>query len=299
VEVIDDLALLLTSGRLSQENRDIIIDAYNATILHYNKSAAEALINAQQLMTLSPEFKTNGLVQKTGNARSTAPKPEEPNNPYKSVIYVLLSGGYDSFNLSVPKEGCNRTDVAGQTACEQYDQERGVMAFSWDKGEGGGMTVTEHAEDSQPCSVFAIHGEMPILKMLYEEDALAFFANTGVINHNNMAKTNYSALTATELFAHNAMLQEENKKADPFDTKIGTGVLGRVKDFLMMEGFNVNTILINHPSIAMEGVPVSLATTIVSSKGAKLFGARPEEEDYFDIEVYAKALNSEMESISN
>jgi len=297
-DIVDELSLLLTSGRLSSGNRQIIIDAYEDTIAA-GKSETEAIINAQQLFIMTPEFNANGSVEKTGEPRNGSSDLPPPANEYKAVIFVMLEGGMDSYNLLVPKEGCSVTNADGKTSREQYDSERGVMAFDWEGSEGD-LTISEDPLDGQPCSTFAIHEKMTVLKELYDEGSLSFFANTGVINNAPMTKSDYNDVTVTQLFAHNAM-QEESKKIDPYNDKTGTGVFGRTKDILHQAGYNVNTISIDNPSIALEGVPGSGAvpTNVVNQAGVKLFGRRPEEEDYFDIVDYAEQLNSELTSSSN
>jgi len=193
-------------------------------------------------------------------------------------------------------ESCSGTNAAGQTVREQYDQERGVLAFDGDAGERD-LTVTAI---NQPCAKFAIHDELQIVKDLYDDGDLTFFANTGVINQNGMDKNNFKKLTKTQLFAHNTM-QEEAKKVDPYSNTPGTGILGRAKDVLTNNGHVVNSLSIDDLSVALEGVPgVAKSTTIVGRRGVNTFaGKKSSEEDYFDIESYAKNLNAEIEGESS
>lgn len=110
--VVDQLSTLLTAGRLSQANKDTIVEAYVDTIDN-GKSDYEAAINAQQMVAMTPEFNSNCLVRKTGDPRP-APGAQAPSgNPYKAVVFVMLSGGFDSFNMMVPKSGCTVTNVNG------------------------------------------------------------------------------------------------------------------------------------------------------------------------------------------
>ena len=73
---------------------------------------------------------------------------------------------------------------------------------------------------------------------------LLFVSNVGVINQEEMTIKNWGSKTRTRLFDHGGM-QEETKKVDPYDTKAGTGVLGRAKDILAKNGHNVQTLGIN------------------------------------------------------
>ena len=292
-DIVDDLATLLTSGRLSESSRLMIEQYYNETI-GQGKSEMEAIINVQQLIATTPEFHTNGLSHKTGQNRVEPTNPAPTSEPYKAVVYVMLSGGYDSYNMLVPQD-CNGTNAAGQNVRDQYDEQRGVMAF----GEGNGERDLTIVASNQPCKSFAIHDELKIVKELYDDGHLLFFANTGVINSNGMTKSNYNGLTKTQLFAHDAM-QEESKKVDPFDNAPGTGVLGRAKDVLSSKGHVVNSLSIDHSSIVLEGAPgVSSPTTIVGRNGVKTFAEKPGGEAYFNIETYAKQLNAENDEHSN
>jgi len=227
-EIVNDLAMLLTSGRLSPENREIVSNAYTETLTNGQTEdrKREALINAQQLIALSPEFNSNSLVHST-NKKRTPPKQKDPTGvPYKAVIQFMLNGGLDSFNVLVPKS-CSGTNAKGTTVDVQYLQERGALAFSKNEFD---LTITPGGTD-QPCEEFAIHEDLPFIKELYDDKDLLFFANTGLVNKPNMNRDNWDAVTRSRLFGHNSMLKEV-KKNDPFDVQIGSGVLGRMADLV-------------------------------------------------------------------
>lgn len=101
-----------------------------------NSPIDEALINAQQLVTLSPEFHSNAAVRRAPNSRETPPAyaKKAANVPYKAVIQVMLTGGLDSYNVLVP-ESCSGTNSEGTTVDIQYLQERGALAFDRSNGE--------------------------------------------------------------------------------------------------------------------------------------------------------------------
>jgi len=118
----------------------------------------------------------------------------------------------------------------------------------------------------QVCSTFGIHPELTAIQTLYNEGDLLFFANTGVMSRP-VNKDNYYILTETQLFAHNHM-QRETKRIDPFDSSIGTGILGRMADILSLKGRNVGSFSVDQFSVALIGEPgITKAPFIVDRNG--------------------------------
>ena len=105
----------------------------------------------------------------------------------------------------------------------------------------------------QVCDEFGIHPELPIVKKLYDNGDLLFFANTGVLSQP-VNKDNYYVLTNTQLFAHNHM-QRETKRIDPYELSSGTGVLGRMSDVLNRGGTSVGSFSVDRFSVALVGRP--------------------------------------------
>jgi uncharacterized protein (DUF1501 family) len=280
--VVDELATLMTAGRLSLENRKIIQDVYAR-----ETNSSLGLINAQQLIATSPEFHVTNIVRKTGRARPT-PKQAIPSaKPYKAVVYIMLEGGFDSFNMLVPHT-CALTNAAGNTLLEQYYEERTSL----------GLNDTERSRvinaTGQPCDQFVVHPDLEIVEKLYKGGDLAFFANAGVINRP-MTKDTYNEVTRTQLFAHNSM-QEEAQAIDPYYGVPGTGVLGRMCDILTEKGFTTQPMTIEGSSAATLGSPgKSPGVLAVSSAGATVFNPRPRNElkSGFDPLVSMEQLNAE------
>lgn len=298
--IVDDLTTLLTGGRISNSTRQLLIDAHDAT-LRQNKSAYEAMINVQQLIVTSPEFHTSNTPLPTGQQRLLPGIPPATGKPYKAILYLNLAGGADSYNILVP-DICTGKNADGVLVSQQYLDHRGTVAYNRnDPTHGNEFRVSISASPGQPCSQFAIHDELAFVKELYDAGDLLFVANAGVVNRNQMTKQNFGAKTRTQLFAHNAM-EEETKKVDPFDSKRGTGVLGRAKDILEAKGHVVNALNIDETAIVLDGSPGGSAPPlVVSSSEINIFGQRPDgknwrrpkNETYFDIENYAKQINGE------
>lgn len=104
-KTIDELSLLLTCGRLSDENKAIVLDKYNQVLA--SDTADKALQVAQQLIVHSPEFQTSSIVRKAGSSRASHGSAGSTNEPYKAVINVNLFGGMDSFYMLSPHSSCS------------------------------------------------------------------------------------------------------------------------------------------------------------------------------------------------
>ncbi len=92
-KIVDDLATLLTSGRLSKSQREIIGQAYMK-----ESDKTEALRLAQKLTILSPEHHVTGLIKKSSEKRPELPAPTKTCQEYKAVIHILLEGGVSLWN---------------------------------------------------------------------------------------------------------------------------------------------------------------------------------------------------------
>jgi uncharacterized protein (DUF1501 family) len=278
VPFIDELATLLTAGRLSPSSRQLIGD-----IAAKEPNKDLAVMKAQQLIILTPEFQITNLVRKSGASRPGPESPKPSNRPYKAVIYVLLDGGVDSFNMLVP-HSCSEANSNGQTLLEQYNAERTTLAIT--EEERSRIIDT----NGQPCTQFAVHQNLEIVERLYKGGDLAFFANAGVLN-TPVNKDNYYKSTKTSLFGHNTM-REEAQKIDPYDGLPGTGILGRMCDRLKRNGFNAQPITVQDASIATVGVPgEAVDPLLVSAYFMNEFNPSNKGES-FDVKDYVGNLNA-------
>jgi uncharacterized protein (DUF1800 family) len=265
--IVNELATLLTAGRLSKESRQIVRKAVaNET------DPRLALIKAQTLIVTSPEFHSNTIVKMSGGIRPKPQVPPPPLNSYKAVVYVVLAGGVDSFNMLVPHT-CNSTNEAGQTPREQYNDVRTTLAFTDEE-----RTRIIDAS-GQPCEQFAIHPSLGIVERLYKAGDLAFFANAGVVNAPSRF-SNFTRVTKTILFDHNSM-KAEAQKIDPFERATGTGILGRMCDKMKEKGFVTLPLNVEDVAIATTGVPgKGVSPLTVSSAGVRTFNPKPSRETF-------------------
>ena len=153
-EMVSEVSLLLTAGRLSQENKNIIEAACSS---EPDSGAQYRCI--QQLVVFSSEFHTTNTMKKSGEARAvdttTATNSTEP---YKALVYLYLAGGTDSYHMLAP-------NTCDNDVYEKFQAIRGKNSLS----EGIGLKREEMLNitannPEQPCSVFGIHPNLSILK---------------------------------------------------------------------------------------------------------------------------------------
>lgn len=244
--VVDELATLLTAGRLSAEHRKIIAAAYDDA-----GSANDALKLSQQLILSSAEFHSTNIVKSSNLSRPDVQFPAPSNRPYRAIIYIMFSGGADSFNILAP-HSCNKKDLY-----QEYHDVRQQVAIPK-------LKLLPINADNQICEKFGIHPDLKDVQDLYNDNDLLFFANTGVLSQP-VDKTNYNVLTQTQLFAHNHM-QREAKRVDPFGLNSGTGVLGRMTDILSRQGHNVGSFSVDRFSVALVGQPGATAAPMIVNR---------------------------------
>eukprot|EP00554_Chaetoceros_debilis_P007442 CAMPEP_0194077066 /NCGR_PEP_ID=MMETSP0149-20130528/3732_1 /TAXON_ID=122233 /ORGANISM="Chaetoceros debilis, Strain MM31A-1" /LENGTH=4275 /DNA_ID=CAMNT_0038757959 /DNA_START=113 /DNA_END=12940 /DNA_ORIENTATION=+ len=244
--VVDELATLLTAGRLSERNRKIISAAYDRS----GGSANDGLRIAQELIFTSSEFHTTNFAVPNDNEREVLAFPSPTGKPYKAVVYVMFSGGCDSYNLLMPYSCPSSTfnsfkDIRANVAIPKNN----LLPIS---------------TDNQVCSKFGIHPNMPAVRNFYNDGDLLFFANTGVMTRP-VDKSNYQSLTKTQLYSHNFQ-QRESKRVDPYDTASGTGVLGRMSDVLGRKGHNIGSFSVDRFSVAVVGTPGETEAPLIVSR---------------------------------
>merc|ERR1719266_2104152 len=267
-EVVNELGMLLTAGRLSTESRRIIESAYNST-----DDEMAGLRLAQQLILSTAEFHSTNLVEKSGEARDVSVDSSLPTSPpvtstdssYKAIVFLLLGGGCDSYNMLVPHSDCQYQ----KNMYQEYLDVRGDIALS---------NITENVIDAsgsaQVCDNFLLHPNLPCLKTLYDQKDALFFANTGVMTEP-VTKEDWQYKTKTQLFAHNFQ-QQETQRVDPLGEVKGTGVLGRMTDVLTQKGFKTGSVSISDDTYVLVGTDgVSPPINFVSQDGISKFNENP------------------------
>ena len=264
VSVVDELAMLLTAGRLNQETREIIQKEYSNAV-----DQESGLRLAQQLVVTSPEFHSTNFIEFSGSARE---KPEEKapsSNEYKSITYLLLGGGVDSYNILVPHSECKNN----KNMFAEYESVRAEVALA--KSE---LLTIDSGNPDQLCSKFGIHSNLSVLKSLYDSGEALFFANTGVL-FEPVTKETWDSKTNTQLFAHNIQ-QRDTMQVDAYQEVAGTGVLGRMADTLTKNGFNTGSFVMSSDATSLVGEPAkSPAIISFGRQGIQEFNPKPSVEN--------------------
>ena len=127
-DIVADLDLLLTSGRLHPANRRVIASAYDAKLAQTGSKRA-ALRLAQELFTLAPEFHTTTTNSLRASPRSHGGGGASSSRarPYRAVVYINLQGGCDSFNVLVPHSNCVNASGGPHDLFADYTAVRGPI----------------------------------------------------------------------------------------------------------------------------------------------------------------------------
>lgn len=168
--VVDQLATILTAGRLSSTNRQLIEEAYSNVYSSAQGREKEALQVAQVLIITSPEFNTfNKVVTDHNKERTpTPPAEKDDNTEYKAIIHLNLFGGMDSMNMIVPDPECS--GLYGDYIAR--------------RGDSLALTISElksidASSSNQPCSKFAVNKQLTDLADIYDQGDGLFIANIG------------------------------------------------------------------------------------------------------------------------
>lgn len=253
-DIIDELALLLTAGKLNQDSRAAIKNAYDN-----ENTSQEGLQLAQKLITTSPEFHSLGVFDMASTSRPEMEAPQPSTEPYKAIVIVFLDGGIDSHNILVPVGSCSKQDMY-----ENYASVRRDIALP-----KGSLHQIDATSSPQECDTFGIHSNLPHMKSLYDEDDLLFIANVGLLQQYCTKYNWWEKHRETSLFAHNIQ-QEEANYVDIFDQQAGRGVGGRMVDILLKNGYKAGTT-------SVRGTADALA-----ARDAPLIVLEPGEEQSFN-----------------
>lgn len=227
----DELDLLLTNGRLSDQARATIAEAQKG-ILGYGKDSA--LRYAVQLFFMTAEYHISNIPN--GLQRSLPAPPEEPPldeqlKPAKTIVYLQLAGGADSMNMLVPHSECRGDDLHAN-----YTSLRSDIAIPKDQ-----LHKINVPSGSQPCKKFGMHPSLKFLSTMYNDGDLLWVANTGSLVEPVTRDELKKKKTPNNNFAHNIMTNWLEKAHT--NNNRALGILGRIADSLKgkfrVQGFSL------------------------------------------------------------
>ena len=270
-EVVDELALLLTGGRLHDEAKITIVNAYNTM-----GGGPAGLQVAQKLMVTAPEFHSTNVVTADSSPRPEVDAPPAPTKPYKAVVFLNLNGGCDSYNLLIPHSGCNGKDMYAH-----YKSVRGGLSVP--KND---LLQIDASGSDQVCSTFGVHPDIPVVKSLYDAGELLWVSNMGIMERSTTKDRWWKDTTSTTLFAHNFQ-QREVQNMDIYKSHDGRGVGGRMVDAMKRLGYNAGLVSMNGivDALASDGA----SQIVVEPEGFESFDPSSESPELLNA---AKAVNS-------
>ena len=92
-DILDELALLMTAGRLSPKNRALIKSM--VSVPFSSGDVAKAVRAAQQLIWSTPEVHATNIPRITDSPRQITGYETPPQDTYKAVVVLMMLGGAD------------------------------------------------------------------------------------------------------------------------------------------------------------------------------------------------------------
>uniref|UniRef100_A0A7S4S6P4 DUF1501 domain-containing protein n=1 Tax=Ditylum brightwellii TaxID=49249 RepID=A0A7S4S6P4_9STRA len=287
-EIVSEMDLLLTGGRLSSMNKGIITQAYAVAAEAYGD--ATALQHAISHFAAAPEFHvTNDLFSnETQLHERTSTVPDIPENPppvtdYKAIVYIYLQGALDSYSLLMPNVCANGLNT-------QYHQVRGDIAIA------NHRHLVINSIGDQPCSKFGVHPEMGYIQQLYNMGEASFVANIGPLFEpiaDNIEFKQGTKQVPPSLFAHNVQTAE-TQGVSTGDATAG-GILGRIGDAINMQAgeevFDAYSVF--GTPLALEGAPgVSRPADVLTEVGVSSFTPTPSMFEHNIVEMNKHVADS-------
>jgi len=155
---------------------------------------------------------------------------------YKALVYVMLHGGNDSYNMLIPK---------GNTEYNEYAITRSNLAIP----QNNIIQINPINTDGR---VFGLHPSCSDMQQLFESNNLAFISNVGTLVEPSTKSEilNGSVQTPLGLFSHSDQQQQWHTGRPHERTNIGWG--GRIADLVQSMNSNQNISM----NISLQGVNI-------------------------------------------
>lgn len=158
------------------------------------------------------------------------------NGDYKALVFVMLGGGNDSFNMLIPR---------GTNEYNEYASTRSNLAIPQNEI----LPINPITTDGR---LFGLHPAMNEMQQLFENNKLAFLSNVGTLVEptTKTAYQNGSVQTPLGLFSHSDQQQQWHSGRPHERTNIGWG--GRIADLVQSMNANENISM----NISLNGINV-------------------------------------------
>jgi len=219
--VVPELGLLLTGGRLTASGVAVVQGAYDKA----GGDSKQKLRSAQQAILLTPEYHNLGapMVNSTEARSPQSESRHDGDSSYKAVVFLMLAGGADTYNAVVPVD-CE--------LAQEYAKRRGSASLD-------PRTVHKIETQGQQCEKYGLHPSFSFLADLYDKGQMAVMSNIGGL----VEPTNRSMLDQTQRcnaqYSHSdAQMGAKTLQCQTPDA-LSIGVGGRIADALSQQGLEV------------------------------------------------------------
>jgi uncharacterized protein (DUF1501 family) len=197
---------------------------------------------------------------------------------YKALVFVMLGGGNDSYNMLIPR---------GTAEYNEYAITRSNLAID----QSSILPINPITTDGR---LFGLHPNMSDIQQLFENNKLAFLSNVGTLVEptTKIAFQNSTVQKPLGLFSHADQQQQWHTGRSHERTNIGWG--GRIADLIQSMNSNENISM----NISLEGINVfqygqEVIPYVINGEGS--IGIRDyDATDPFSL-LRTSALNSMMD----
>ena len=218
----------------------------------------------------SPEAHTTGLPRSSESERQITGYESKPKGPYKAVVFLMMAGGVDSYNLLVPKCADGYAEYAAARG-NALPLERLTSIDTTTQGE---------------CTEFGVHSDLSLLADMYNQTI--FFANIGTLSKPLTKHDDWNKESNMQLFGHNSM-SYELYRGDPYRALEDSGVFGRMLNFLQQQGHHTAANNVYGEKQMLVGLPEFQSPVADVKLGSSLdLNKYPTVSDLFDV---ARQLN--------
>jgi len=195
-----------------------------------------------------------GLINAAAAANTSLLRPQ---NSYKALVCILLSGGNDSFNMLIPR------------GVSEYD-EYAAMRTNLSIPRNNLLPISPNTSIGKELG---LHPNLPDLKNIFDQGDLAFMANVGTLVEPTTKQQYNAQLTKLPagLFSHSDQ-QKHWQTSVPQNRQQATGWGGRMADILYTSNQNQNVsmnIALDTGNIFQKG-NVVLPYVINSNQGGSI-----------------------------